>query len=276
MVPRDQLVQAFALLNPSREVAILVGPALAGLLIAARGPEAMYVFDVVTYAGLVVILAMLHIPSLPSADRTVSIFTSIREGVAFLKTRPIIYQLMGLDLSATVFGAYRVLLPAIATDILAVGPTGYGFLSAAPSAGALLGSAVIFKVGRTVSSGHIILGSTIGYGLACIALARSPTFVIALAAALALGLFDALATTVRHAAVQLETPDEIRGRVSSLYQMASRGGPALGDLNIGWIAGILGPVTALTLGGLVPAGYASLLALRGGRVREYRGAEAVT
>ncbi|MGH2820925.1 MAG: MFS transporter, partial [Actinomycetota bacterium] len=275
MVPREQLVHAFALLNPSREVAILVGPAFAGLLIALQGPEAMYVFDAVTYAALVLVLAVLHIPRLP-ADKAVSLFTSIREGVSFLRTRPIIYQLMVLDMSATVFGAYRVLLPAISRDILEVGPTVYGLLAAAPSAGALIGSALIFKLNRSVSSGHIILGSTVGYGLGCMLLAQAPAVGIAFAGALALGAFDALATTMRHAAVQLETPDEIRGRVSSLYQMASRGGPAIGDLNIGLVAGVVGPVAALTLGGLVPIGTAMALALRGGRVREYRGAQAVS
>jgi MFS family permease len=276
MVPREQLVNAFALLNPSREVAILVGPAVGGILIGLQGPGAMYAFDAVTYAALVVILAVLHIPPLPSSDKTLSLFTSIREGVAFLRTRPIIYQLMALDLSATVFGAYRVLLPAITTDILGAGPNVYGLLTAAPSAGALLGSALIFKLNRTVASGHIVLGSTVGYGLGCIALAQAPTVALALTGGLALGAFDALATTMRHAAVQLETPDEIRGRISSLYQMASRGGPAIGDFNIGWVAGAVGPVAALTLGGLVPIGAASWLAFKGGRVREYRGAEAVS
>lgn len=270
MVPRDELVHAFALLNPSREVAILLGPALAGLLISVWGPEAMYLFDAVTYAGLVVILAVLHIPRLKPAERAASIWNSIAEGVAFVRRRPIIWQLMSLDLSATLFAAYRVLLPAIAVDVLDVGPTGYGLLSAAPSAGALIGAALVFKLTPVVRSGHLVLASTIAFGLCAIAFAQSPTLPVALLAAIGLGVFDALATTVRHAAVQLETPDEMRGRVSAIYQMASRGGPALGDLNIGWIAGYFGPVSALTLGGLVPVVYASMVAAGRGRVSRYQ------
>ncbi|MYX63164.1 MFS transporter, partial [Streptomyces sp. SID8382] len=76
-------------------------------------------------------------------------------------------------------------------------------------------------------SGRLVLWGTAVYGLAVTGLALSGTFVLALAAALTLGAADALATTVRHAAVQVETPDELRGRVSAIYQMASRGGPAL-------------------------------------------------
>jgi hypothetical protein len=108
-----------------------------------------------------------------------------------------------------------------------------------------------------------------GYGIAVILLAQSPLLVLALGSGLLIGACDAMATTIRQACVQLETPDTMRGRVSSIYQMASRGGPALGDLNIGWVAGILGPVAALSLGGVVPIVYASALYLRGGRIRSY-------
>ena len=108
LVPRDELVHAFALINPSREVAILVGPALAGVLISIWGPEAMYLLDAGTYAALVVILAILHIPRLEIAKRVATLWSSIAEGVAFVRRRPIIWQLMSLDLSATLFAAYRV------------------------------------------------------------------------------------------------------------------------------------------------------------------------
>jgi MFS family permease len=266
MVPPDQLKNAFALLNPSREVAILIGPALGGLLTAAAGPEAMYFFDAVTYGVLVVVLAALHVPAL-HAERSGSLWSSIAEGVSFVRGRPVILQLMALDLSAMLFGAYRVVLPELATDILEVGPTGYGFLVAAPSAGALLGSAAIFRM-KDQREGPVVLAATAAYGLMCIMLAHSPAMILAMIAALGIGFSDAIATTIRHAAVQLETPDALRGRVSSIYQMASRGGPALGELNIGAVAGALGPVTALTLGGLVPVAASTLLAVRNSRVRE--------
>jgi hypothetical protein len=87
-----------------------------------------------------------------------------------------------------------------------------------------------------------------------------------------IGGFDAMATTIRHAAVQLETPDRIRGRVSSIYQVSSRGGPAVGDLVIGLAAGVVGPVVALTCGGLLAALYPAVLLARPNEVREYAGA----
>jgi MFS family permease len=269
MVPRRDLPQAFALLNPSREIAVLTGPALAGLFIAIHGPGLMYAVDAATYAVLVVVLGVLRIPRLVP-DRRQPVLHSIVEGARFVRRRPTIWLMMSLDLSATLFGAYRVVLPALTLTVLHAGPTAYGLLSSAPSAGALLATwPTVHLLGRSSRTGRILLAASAGYGVATLALARSPLLLLALLAGLLVGGFDALATTIRQAAVQLETPDAMRGRVSSIYQMASRGGPALGDTLIGWFAAALGPVAALSLGALVPIGYAALLYARSPSLREY-------
>ena len=273
MVPKRQLASAIALLNPSREVAVLVGPALAGVLIAIGGPGLMYAVDVATYAVLVVVLAVLRVPPLVQSGPPRSVFGSIADGARYVVHRPLITRLMSLDLSATVFSAYRVLLPAIALDILEVGPTGYGLLSSAPSAGALLATYTIFRtVERSGRLGRIVLVSTILYGCAAILLAQSRWFALALVAALLLGAFDAMATTIRHAAVQVDTPDEIRGRVTAFYQMSSRGGPALGDVAMGAFAAVVGPVVALTIGGFGPILVAAAYLSRPNVVRNYTSA----
>ncbi len=273
LVPKRQLASAIALLNPSREVAVLVGPALAGVLIAVGGPGLMYAVDVVTYGALIVVLAVLRVPPLVQTGPPRSVFGSIAEGARYVVHRPLITRLMTLDLSATVFSAYRVLLPAIALDILEVGPTGYGLLSSAPSAGALLATYTIFRtVERSGRLGRIVLVSTVLYGGAAILLAQSRWFVLALVAALLLGAFDAMATTIRHAAVQVDTPDEIRGRVTAFYQMSSRGGPALGDVVMGAFAAAVGPVVALTIGGFGPILVAVAYLSRPNVVRDYTSA----
>ncbi|MBW3641077.1 MAG: MFS transporter [Actinobacteria bacterium] len=273
MVPKRQLASAIALLNPSREVAVLVGPALAGVLIAVGGPGLMYAVDVATYAVLVGVLAVLRVPPLVQSGPPRSVFGSIAEGARYVVHRPLITRLMSLDLSATVFSAYRVLLPALALDVLDVGPTGYGLLSSAPSAGALLATYTIFRtVERSGRLGRIVLVSTVLYGCAAILLAQSRWFALALAAALLLGAFDAMATTIRHAAVQVDTPDEIRGRVTAFYQMSSRGGPAIGDVVIGAFASVVGPAAALTIGGFGPILVAAAYLSRPNVVREYASA----
>ena len=273
MVPKNQLAQAIALLNPSREFAILIGPALAGLLMALGGPGLMYVFDVVTYAVLIVVLGVLRVPPLVQTGPPRSVFGSIADGAKYVAHRPLITRLMGLDLSATLFSAYRVLLPAIAVDLLEVGPTGYGLLSAAPSAGALLATYSVFRViERSGRLGKVLLVSTALYGLAAMLLAQSRAFPLAIVAAMLLGAFDAMATTIRHAAVQVDTPDELRGRVTAFYQMSSRGGPALGDVVVGALASVVGPVVALTVGGLGPIIVALAFLSRPNVVRDYTSA----
>lgn len=273
MVPRSELAQAIALLNPSRELAVLTGPALAGVFIALGGAGIVYTFDTATYAVLVGVLAVLRIPHTPTSARSTSVWRNIRQGAAFLFRRPLIWQFIVLDLSATLFGAYTVVLPALTISVLHAGPAVYGLLSSAPSAGALLATYVVFRVaGRSSRLGRVALCSTAGYGLAVMGLAQSPTVGLALLAGALIGGFDAMATTIRQAVVQLETPDEMRGRVTSLYVMASRGGPAVGNTWIGWLAGTLGPVEALTVGGLFPVLYSAFWLVRGGRVRDYSGA----
>lgn len=272
LVPRTQLPQAFALLNPSREIAVLVGPALAGIFIGIAGPGLMYAVDAATYLVLVIILQLLRVTKLEGAGRHTSVWRQIADGAQFVKGRKIIWMLMSLDLSATLFGAYRVVLPALCATVFHVGPQGYGVLSAAPSAGALLATYTVFRVvDRTQRLGRVLLVSTVLYGLANVMLAQAHFFAIAVVAGGLIGAFDAMATTIRHAAVQLETPDELRGRVSAFYQMSSRGGPALGDTLVGAVASVLGPVLALTLGGLVATFYAAVFVVRPNPVREYRG-----
>jgi MFS family permease len=272
LVPRAQIGQAIALLNPSRELAILVGPMTAGVLITVAGPGLMYAVDAGTYGLLVAVLAVLRIPTMqPSGERR-SVFGSIVDGARYIGRRPLIYNLMALDLSATVFSAYRVLLPAIAVDVLQVGSTGYGILSSAPSAGALLATYTVYRtVQNSRRQGRVLLVSTALYGVSALLLAHAPVFVLALLAAGLLGAFDAMATTIRHAAVQIDTPDEIRGRVTAFYQMSSRGGPAIGDVVVGAFAGAVGPVVALTVGALTPILVAASFWSKENVVRAYTG-----
>jgi MFS family permease len=275
LVGKKKIGEAIALLNPSREVAILLGPLIAGGLIAVGGPGAMYAFDVVTYASLIVVLAFVRVPKLvPVGAAAGPVFASIAEGARYVIHRPLITRLMALDLSATIFSAYRVLLPALAADVLLVGPTGYGVLSAAPSAGALLATYTIFQVVKgSRRQGKVLLLATALYGVSAVLLAQSTMLWLAVGAAMLLGAFDAMATTIRHAAVQVDTPDEIRGRVTAFYQMSSRGGPAIGDVVVGAIGGVLGPVLALSLGALGPILVALGFSVRPNVVREYKGVE---
>lgn len=271
IVPHGQLVRGFAVLNPSGQIGKLAGPALSGLLIAVGGPGLMYLADSVTFIALIVILGLLRIPVVPAADRAVGMFSSILEGARFVRQRSIILHLLALDLSATLFTAFRVVLPALALDTLDVGATGYGVLAAAPAVGAFLGGALAYRLaGTPVASGRIVLGATMGMGVSAIALGQSWSFVSALLAVGSIGLFDSLATVIRQAVVLFEPPDRLRGRVSALYSMSATGGPSFGDLNMGFLAGALGVTAALTVGGIVPIVCVVVATVATRTVRDYR------
>jgi MFS family permease len=270
MVSRERVVDGIALINPTRELAILLGPSLAGVLIAVAGAGWVYAFDAITYATLVVFLAFVHIPPLAGRARQESVFASILEGFAYVKQRQLVWQLMSLDFFATFFSSYRVLLPTLARDILGVGASGFGLLAAAPAAGAILGSWVVFRLRTFERKGWLILAVTTGYGLAALTIAQSPWFALTLVAAATIGVFDAVATTLRQAVVQLDTPDHLRGRVTSAYQMVSRGGPSLGQTQMGALAAQLGAPLALSLGAAVTVVYAASLAVFGKTVKNYK------
>jgi MFS family permease len=272
LVRQERVVDAFALTNPTRELAILLGPPLAGVLIAISGGAGyVYAFDAATYATLVVVLAFVKIAPVAGTRRDVSVWRSITEGFSYVRQRRLIWQLMTLDFSATFFGAYRVVLPTLARDILHVGPTGYGILGAAPAAGAIFGSAIVFRLRAYEHKGWLILGATAAYACACMALAQSTLFWFALVSAGCIGVGDAMAATLRQVLVQVDTPDRLRGRVSSAYQMVSRGGPSLGQAQMGALAGALGAPLGLTLGASVTLAYTALLALKGRTIRQYKG-----
>src|SRR5207248_6957424 len=123
--------------------------------------------------------------------RAESVFASILDGFKYVRERRLIWQLMTLDFSATFFGAYRVLLPTIARDILMVGPTGFGLLGAAPAAGAIVGSAIVFRLRAFEHKGWLILAASAGYACGCIILARTALFPVALVATATTGFSGA-------------------------------------------------------------------------------------
>ena len=270
LVPSDQLVRAFAVANPLRQFGNLTGPALAGAIIAFTGPGLMYVVDAGTVVALIVILQLMQFSS-TQGPTTTGLWTSMVEGARFIIRRPVIVQLMALDLSTTLFAAYRVVLPALAVDILQVGASGYGILGAAPAAGALLAGIVAYALAATtVAPGNIAMASTVALGACAIMLAQARSLAVAVVAAGGIGLFNAIAAVIRQAAPLIESPDGLRGRVSALYGVFSKGGPAVGDAAMGAVAAAIGVTTALTLGGIVPILYGAAAAFRSDSLREYR------
>jgi MFS family permease len=268
IVPRERLVDAYSLLVSALFVAWLLGPAIAGILIAVWGTGHVYLFTAACCGFLFATVLFIPFQQNPFVQ-TQRLWKSMSEGFAYLFQRPLLWQLIALDLGGTLFAAYRVLLPALAQNVFFVGPAGYGFLAAAPAIGAIIGAGTVYRLRTFSHMGRLAIGAAAGYSIAVMLLGHSPLFLVAVAGAAAIGYFASIGGTIRHATILAETPDRLRGRVASAYQIFTRGGTSIGEAQLGAVASVVGPVLALTAGGAIALTATALVAIRGKAVREY-------
>jgi MFS family permease len=250
LAPKEHLLNAYTLMTTSGQIGGLVGPALAGLVLALAGPAAAFTVDALTFLVVIAALLLMRVPPITGGGRRLSL-GSIAEGLRFVWGKPIIVALLALDVAAMLFGYYPTLLPVFADLALGVGAAGFGLLAAAPAVGSAIGAGLMLMAGHLRRPGWVMLWAVGGYALALIGLGLSTWFPLSLLCAGLLGLTDAVSMAIRHTAVQLNTPDEFRGRVSSVFQISVQGGNSLGAVNAGLAANALGAGPATVLGGVL-------------------------
>jgi MFS family permease len=258
LVPREVLAQALALQGTQRYVPIIAGPSLAGVLLAFSGPAACYAVDACSWLAMLGALRLLR-TKIPEGGGWKSVsLNSLRQGLGFVWSHGVIFPLMLLDFSATFFGNARGLFPIFARDILFVGPKGLGLLYASRAVGSLLAAVGMSVVGPVRRGGRwVIIGIGI-YGLSTVLFARSNVFWFSLAMLALTGLGDTISSILRSTINQLGTPDELRGRMSSINSVFTSNGPQLGQFESGLVAAWLGAEASALIGGL-----ATLLVLAG-------------
>jgi MFS family permease len=188
-----------------------------------------------------------------STDQPAAAFSlhSAMEGLRFVFRAPLIRSTMLLDFFATFFSSATALLPIYAQSILHVGAHGYGWLYAAPAAGAIVASAFMVRAVDVIDErGAVLAAAVIFYGLATIAFGLSKNFALSLACLAATGAGDTVSTVFRGLIRQLETPDHLRGRMTGVNMIFFMGGPQLGELEAGLTANWLGPVVSVVTGGV--------------------------
>jgi MFS family permease len=252
LVPRDELPNAFSMNSIAVNVGAILGPALSGLVIAYAGLRWVYWLNAISY--LAVIIALVLIGKIQTeVERKPVVFgtirADIREGIQFILKQPIILSSMILDFFATFFSSANTLLPFVARDILKVGAVEYGWLSAAQSIGDVSVALVITQKGRIRRQGLLLSGAVIIFGLATITLGLARGFWLAMAALIIIGAADGLSTIIRNTVRQLQTPDELRGRMVGINQIFFKGGPQLGEMESGIAGQLLGIPGAIVLGG---------------------------
>lgn len=247
LVPPESFSKAVALSSSSFHVAVILGPTLGGLFYLA-GPKTVYIISSALLVAAVVMMCMVKSVKQPS-NREPATWHTVLEGLRFVRSRPVVLGAISLDLFAVLFGGATALLPALAHDVLHVGPTGLGMLRTAPGAGAALCSIALafFPITRRV--GLWMFGGVAVFGMGTLVLGATSTFIVALVALFLMGAGDMISVYVRHLLVQYETPDAIRGRVSAVNSVFIGASNELGEFESGVTAGWMGLTRAILFGG---------------------------
>lgn len=269
LVPREIFPRAVTLAATNQALAFATGPAAAGLIIAAAGVETVYVAFVGLLAASLLALAVLRPGTRARTAGTISL-RAIREGLRFVRHRQVILGCMVLDMFAVILGGANALLPVYANDILHVGPRGYGLLSSSFELGALLASFVLASLPPIRRTGRALLVAVGVYGVATIAFGVSRSFPLSIVAYALVGMADQLSVVMRATAIQLSTPDELRGRVSAVNMLFINASNQLGAAESGFLAAATGPTFAVVSGGIGSLVVLAVVAWRMPELRRYR------
>ena len=230
LVPKKLFMNAVSLNTLQYQSAIMIGPAIAGFLIAGVGVQAIYLVNALSFIFFIMAIFSIKVP-LQSHDREAVEFSlgSIMEGIRFVVKTPILLTTMVLDFLVTFFGTATILMPVFAQDVLQVGPKGLGLLYSAPAIGGVLAGLFISLMHHKIKhQGKAIIASIILYGLATIGFGFSKIFPLSILFLVLVGFGDMFSTIIRNTIRQLITPDYLRGRMASVKRIFFQRRPQLG------------------------------------------------
>jgi MFS family permease len=257
IVPMSSLRNALAINSSANQVAAIAGPSIGGILYAiseagvGRNSGAWVVYGAAAMLLLlaVTLVALIRKRRLPSSRPLLS-WATLLQGLRFVWHRKTVLGAISLDLFAVLFGGATALLPAYTRDVLQAGPEVFGYLRAAPGIGA--GLTAIWLAFRPVSRhvGPTMFAGVAAFGVATVVLGLGHRFWVAMIALVILGIGDMMSVFIRSLLVQLETPDEIRGRVSAVNSVFVGASNELGEFESGMTAAWFGLVPAIVVGGV--------------------------
>jgi MFS family permease len=247
LIPRQDLQRATAWSATANQLAQIGGPALGGFLYALA-PGAAFAVPCLLY-GLASFLSR-RIPGVaPQRQAAAPTLASVFSGFAFVRSRRLLLGVLSLDLFAVLFGGAVALLPIYARDILMTGPWGLGLLRAAPAVGALCMSAFLVRFPLRSNIGPILFAVVIVFGLATVVFGLSTWLPLSLFALVIVGASDVVSVVIRFSLVQLQTPDDMRGRVSAVNALFIGTSNQLGEFESGAVAALVGVVPSVVIGG---------------------------
>ena len=262
IVPGELLHRAITWTSSAQEIANVSGPAVAGLVLATSGPRAVYWFQVVCAALVMLCFWMVNVKSEPSHEPMVPGIKTLMEGVQFVRNDKLILPTMALDLFAVLFGGATALLPIYSVEILHTGVQGLGWLRAAPSIGAVSMAFLLSHLAKIKDAGRTMLWAVAGFGAATIVFGLSRSLWLSFAMLLLTGACDNISVVLRSSLVQTKTPDYLRGRVLAVNNIFISCSNQLGAVESGWTAAWFGPVVSVAGGGMATIAIVAVFAAR--------------
>ena len=272
LVPEEDFPNAVSLAVIVFNVAIIVGPAIAGFILAETGPAIIYGINALSFLAVIGALIAMRTSGktdLQRGRREALSFGALKEGLRFVWQTPIIVQTMTLDFAATFFGSATLLLPIFAQERLHVGARGYGFLAAAPAIGSVLTALVMARMGTLQRQGRLVVASVAVFGVATAIFGVSTVYWLSLLMLGTLGAADTVSTVLRQTIRQLVTPNQLRGRMTSINMMFFMGGPQLGELEAGALAKVIGAPFSVVVGGMGALICAAIAAVKSKSLMEF-------
>ncbi len=263
MVGKEDLMNAIALNSATFNTSRLIGPALAGLALATVGAGWCFFLNGLSFLAVIIALLRMKLPRFEPPKLRGPLLAEIGEGLRYIRHDAVVLPIMGLVVVSSVFGfSYNALLPAYARDVLHVGAQGLGFLSTAVGLGALIGALYVASSGRSQHKGRLLtIGSLLFPAMLC-TLAFTDTLAVALVVLVGAGLGFMVQNATANTLVQTTVPDELRGRVMSVYMLAFFGMSPVGSLQSGAVAEQWGVAAGISLGAFIALGFALWLMWR--------------
>ncbi len=256
LVPKPMLQQAIAWSTSAGQSAQIIGPSLGGVLISL-GPGFVYVPSIALLAASAILTALIAMEKVERRLEPLSL-RSLFTGLVFVYRNKLILGAVSLDMFAVLLGGVTALLPIFAQDILQAGGWGLGLLRAAPAIGALGMSIYLAYFPLKRAFGLTMFGSLAVFGIATMAFALSTNLMVSIAALFFIGASDVISVVIRSTLVQLQTPDDMRGRVNAVNSMFIGTSNQLGEFESGLLAGFIGAVPATFVGGVGTIAVAGL------------------
>lgn len=269
LIPKKNLANGMSLFSIFFQISMIIGPAFAGFFIAKSGPGLVYVANTISFLFILGGLRFIKTSGRPIGEGSQVSIQAIKEGLAFVRSKTMIWSTMLLDFFSTFFSGATALLPIFAKDILHVGPVGLGLLYAADSVGAVIAGFILAHKHNLRKQGVVLLTSITFYALGTIMLGFSKILFVSLIALVVLGAGDGISTIIRNTIRQLETPDYIRGRMGSINMIFFMGGPQLGDFEAGTLASVVGAPASVVIGGIGTLIVIAIMTLKIPTLRKY-------